>query len=200
LFADGSSNGRAWPPWGRLLMRATGRLKTRRRAGVRPTQARVRDALLNSLGPRIAGARVLDLYAGTGALGMGALDHGAAYALFVERQAALAAALRRRLTAEGMSDRAEVWAKDALAAVRDLGGGQGRFDIILMDPPYGGELIAVTLDAITRAGILAPAGLVAAEGHWRDHPGETAGFVCSREARYGETRLWYFQHSGGESP
>jgi len=131
---------------------------------------------------------------------MGALDHGAAYVLFVERNASLAADLRRRLTAEGMSHRAKVWVKDALAAVRDLGAGQGRFDIILLDPPYGQELIAVTLDAITRAGILAPSGLVAAEGHWRDHPGEIPGLVCSREARYGETRLWYFEHSGGESP
>ncbi len=181
-------------------MRAAGRSKTRRRAGVRPTQARVRDALLNSLGPRVAGARVLDLYAGTGALGMGTLHHGAAYALFVERNASLAADLRRRLTAESVGDRAEVLAKDALAAVRELGAGQGRFDIILLDPPYGQELIAVTLDAIKRAGILTPDGLVAAEGHWRDHPGETAGLICRREARYGETRLWYFQHSGGEGP
>jgi 16S rRNA (guanine966-N2)-methyltransferase len=144
------------------------------------------------------GARVLDLYAGTGALGIGALHHGAAYALFVERHASLAADLRRRLTFEGVDDRAEVWVKDALTAVRDLGAGQGRFDVILMDPPYGQQLIAVTLDAIKQAGILARDGLVAAEGHWRDKPGETAGLVCRREARYGETRLWYFQHSGGE--
>ncbi len=181
-------------------MKTTGRPKTRRRAALRPTLARVRDALLNSLGPRLAGARVLDLYAGTGALGMGALHRGAASALFVERHAPLASALRRRLTAEGVGDRAEVWAKDALAAVRELGTGQARFDIILMDPPYGQELIAVTLEAINRAGILAPEGLVAAEGHWRDNPGETAGLICRREARYGETRLWYFQHSGGETP
>jgi len=178
-------------------MKTTGRPKTRRRAALRPTLARVRDALLNSLGPRLSGARVLDLYAGTGALGVGTLHHGAAYVLFVEHHAPLAADLRRRLTAEGLGDRTEVWAKDALAAVRELGAGQGRFDIILMDPPYGQELIAVTLEAITRAGILAPGGLVAAEGHWRDHPGETAGLICRREARYGETRLWYFQHSGG---
>lgn len=181
-------------------MRTAGRPKTRRRAGVRPTQARVRDALLNSLGPRMAGARVLDLYAGTGALGMGALHHGAAYTLFVEHHASLAADLRRRLTAAGVSDRAEVWAKDALAAVRELGAGQGRFDIILLDPPYGQELIAATLDAIRRASILAADGVVAAEGHWRDHPGEITGLICRREARYGETRLWYFQHSGGEGP
>lgn len=181
-------------------MRTTGRPKPHRRARVRPTLARVRDALFNSLGPRIPGARVLDLYAGTGALGIGALHHGAAHALFVERHAPLAADLRRRLAAEGVEDRAEVWAKDALAAIRDLGAAQGRFDIILLDPPYGQDLIAVTLDAIKRAGILAPDGLVAAEGHWRDHPGETPGLSCRREARYGQTRLWYFQHSGGDGP
>ena len=181
-------------------MRTTRRPKTRRRAGVRPTLARVRDALFNSLRPRFSGARVLDLYAGTGALGMGALQHGAASALFVERHAPLAADLRRRLAAAGVGERAEVWAKDVLAAVRELGAEQQRFDVILLDPPYGQELIAATLDAITRAGILAPGGLVAAEGHWRDHPGETAGLICRREARYGETRLWYFQHSGGEGP
>jgi 16S rRNA (guanine(966)-N(2))-methyltransferase RsmD len=154
--------------------------------------------LFNSLGGRIEGTRVLDLYAGTGALGRGALQRGAASALFVEHNAPLAADLRRHLAADGVAASAEVWSKDALAAIRDLGTAQRSFDIIFMDPPYGQELIAATLEAITRAGILAPDGLVAAEGHWRDHPGEIAGLTCRREARYGETRLWYFQNSGGD--
>ena len=172
----------------------------RRRDGVRPTLARVRDALFNSLGPRIERARVLDLYAGTGALGMEALRRGAASALFVEQSAALAADLRRRLAIAGWADRAEVWRRDALGAIGALRGSDRTFDVILLDPPYGRELVAATLEAIAGAGLLRPDGLVAAEGHWRDRPGEIAGLVCRREAKYGETTLWYFQRLGGERP
>lgn len=158
----------------------------------------MRQALFNSLGPRVEGARVLDLYAGSGAWGVEALRRGAAAALFVEHTAKLASGLRRHLEAEALSGRAEVWRLDALSSVRDLGAGHRKFDIIFLDPPYGRGLITATLEAIVAADILAPGGRAAAEGHWRDRPSEIRGLVCRREAKYGETMVWYFERAGGD--
>jgi len=179
---------------------ANGRIgQGRRREEFRPTLARVRDAVFNSLGARVSGARVLDLYAGSGALGMDALRRGAVLAVFVEHNARLVADLRRRLAGQELADRAEVWRRDALAAVRELGLARRTFDIILMDPPYGQQLIAATLRASAASGILAPGGIVVAEGHWRDRPSDTDTFTCRREARYGETMVWYFEQAGGDA-
>lgn len=172
----------------------------RRRAGgparVRPTAARVRAALFNTLGDQVRGATVLELFAGTGALGLEALRRGAAAVVFVERDVRLARALVARARALGSADRAEVRAEDALAAIRRLGAAGRRFGLILLDPPYGEGWIPRALDAIAAASILAPGGLVVAEGHWRDRPGEAAGWRLEREARYGETALWYLRADG----
>lgn len=178
---------------GRAVARSRGRGDE-----LRPTQARVRQALFNSLAGRVEGARVLDLYAGSGAWGAEALHRGAAGALFVEHTAKLASGLRRYLEVGALSDRAEVWRRDVLSAVRDLGAAERKFDLIFLDPPYGRGLIAATLEAIAAADILAPGGLAAAEGHWRDRPPEIRGLVCRREAKYGETMLWYFERAGGD--
>ncbi|HLA23793.1 MAG TPA: 16S rRNA (guanine(966)-N(2))-methyltransferase RsmD [bacterium] len=174
----------------------------RRSAGiprVRPTQSRVRDALFNSLGPRVQGARILDLFAGSGALGLAALARGAAEVVFVERDARLIEGIRGVLAKEGWAERAEVWRREAVAVVRELGTRRRVFDLILMDPPYGEGWIPRMLRAIRAAGVQAPGGLIAAEGHWRDRPEAAPGFVRRREARYGETALWFYEaESGGE--
>jgi len=153
----------------------------------------VLQACFNSLGARVEGARVLDLYAGSGAWGVGALRRGAAAALFVERSAKLADDLRLRLRAEALADRAEVWCRDVLSAIRELGAAQRTFDIVFLDPPYGRGLIGPTLDAIAAAQIVAPGGVVVAEGHWRDRPPDVRALASRRAAKYGETVLWYFE-------
>ncbi len=167
--------------------------------GIRPTQSRVRDALFNSLGRRVESARVLDLFAGSGALGLAALSRGAAAAVFVERDERLVEGLRRVLAKEGWAARAEVWRHDAVAAVRELGAHRRVFDLILMDPPYGEVWIPRMLGAIRAADVLASGGLIVAEGHWRDRPGPEPGLIQRREARYGETALWFYAvEAGGE--
>ena len=180
-------------------MRVKNRIPPRRQGEeFRPTLARVRDAIFNSLAARTGGARVLDLYAGSGSLGIEALRRGAEHAVFVEHHPKLAAALRLRLVEEQLADRAEVWRRDALGAVRDLGLAGRTFEVSFLDPPYGRRLLAGVLGGIAAAGILAPGGVVAAEGHWRDRPTETGVLVCRREARYGETMVWYFEQAGGD--
>lgn len=167
------------------------------RALVRPTLARVREALFNTLGPRVSGARVLDLFAGSGSLGFEALRRGAASAVFVEHDAKMVEEIRLRVARGDPGAKTEVWRRDVLAAVHDLGVAGRQFDLILMDPPYGQEWIGRTLRAIFSKGILAIGGVVVAEGHWRDRPAPVQGIRLLREARYGETALWYLEQDGG---
>lgn len=105
-------------------------------AGVRPVSDRAREGLFSSLGPDLPGARVLDLFAGTGALGIEALSRGADRAVFVERNPAAVRALRDNLERTHLGKRAEVVAGDALGFVADAGPASGRFDLVLADPPY----------------------------------------------------------------
>lgn len=176
---------------------AGGRLRGGRRSGVRPTARRVRDALFNSLGARVAGAVVLDLFAGTGALGREALARGAASVVFVERDPRLAEGIRERLREEGMTERAEVWRAAVAPALRRLAEEGRRFDLILLDPPYGRGRLAETLDALAGGVLLRPDGRIVAEGHWRDAPRLPQGLVLVREGRYGETALWECALKGG---
>jgi 16S rRNA (guanine966-N2)-methyltransferase len=106
------------------------RLEAPRGGGTRPTADRVREALFSMLGD-LGGVRVLDLYAGSGALGIEALSRGAASAVFVERDLRAAATIKRNLDALGAD--AEVRRQDAL---RFLAAGQGTFDLVFCDPPY----------------------------------------------------------------
>ena len=116
------------------------RLEAPAGSSVRPTTDRVRESVFNSLGSlgRVADAVVLDLFAGTGALGIEALSRGARRATFVERDRVALGAVRANLDRTGLSDRAEVVAGDALEFVRrprpeDVG---APFDLVLLDPPY----------------------------------------------------------------
>jgi 16S rRNA (guanine966-N2)-methyltransferase len=101
---------------------------------VRPTSDRVREAWMSILAPALPGARVLDLYAGSGALGLEALSRGAQAAEFVELNPASLAALRRNITALGLAARTEVHRGDALRYTERLA--PGAFDVALADPPY----------------------------------------------------------------
>lgn len=178
------------------------RRNTRRtgRGDLRPTAARVKDALFNSLRASIEGASVLDLFAGTGALGLEAVRYGASRVVLVERDRRHAAALTARIAAEGFERSTVVRCEDAAGAIERLAREGARFDLILLDPPYGEGWLPRALAAIVRAGLLAPGGLIVAEGHWRDRPEAPEGLALAREARYGETVLWYFRdHTGRDA-
>ncbi|MCU0270955.1 MAG: 16S rRNA (guanine(966)-N(2))-methyltransferase RsmD [Acidimicrobiales bacterium] len=114
---------------------------------VRPTTDRVREAVFNALGSLgwVDGARVLDLFAGSGAMGIEALSRGACAATLVERDRAALVAIRRNLSATGLGDRTDVVAEDAW---RYLRGSPAPFDLAVLDPPYVFDRWAELLDAL----------------------------------------------------
>jgi 16S rRNA (guanine(966)-N(2))-methyltransferase RsmD len=158
------------------------RLRAPRGAAPRPTSERVREALFSMLG-ELAGARVLDLFAGSGALGIEALSRGAAHATFVERAAPALAALRANIASLGLEDRATVRAGDAVSALR----GAGPYDLVFLDPPYAtAEALAGELSRALPA-VLAPGARVVSESDRRT-PAAIA-LPLARERRYGDTLI-----------
>lgn len=157
--------------------------------GLRPTPDRVRETLFNWLAPILPGARCLDLFAGSGALGIEALSRGAAEVLFIEREPPAVRALRENLTrlkAEG----GRVELAEALAWLRQPA---TPFEIVLLDPPFGAGLLEPVCAALETGGWLkTPAWIylemaagqpVSLPAHWTLHREKTAGAVAYRLAR-----------------
>ncbi len=172
-------------------MRVTGgelrgrRLKVPAR-GVRPTADRVRESLFMVLTALLPEARVLDLFAGSGALGIEALSRGAAHCLFVEIDPTAARILAANLAALGLSARSEIGVGPAQAWLQRLARAGRHFDLVLVDPPYA-EAAWPYLRDLRRLGILAPGGLIAWEHDVRTAAPADMGFVAVDERRYGDT-------------
>ncbi|WP_136056600.1 16S rRNA (guanine(966)-N(2))-methyltransferase RsmD [Microbacterium sp. K24] len=163
--------------------------------GTRPTSDRVRESLFGALeaADALEGARVLDLYAGSGALGLEALSRGAASADLVER-GRQAAALIRRNAATVVKAGGSSTARVHEAAVHSyLLRAAGPFDLVFSDPPYDLDDDAMTADLIALAPLLAPDALVIVERARRSTPPDfaSAGLDLFREKSYGDTALWW---------
>lgn len=147
----------------------------------------MREALFARLGD-LEGAQVLDLFAGSGALGIEALSRGADSAVFVERAAAALAVLRSNLAELALDGKSEVLRGEASAAVRRLGRAGRRFDLLLLDPPYAATReLAQALRALVTSGILAPGAMVVAETSRRPALPPIEGLTPLDERRYGDT-------------
>jgi 16S rRNA (guanine966-N2)-methyltransferase len=157
--------------------------------GVRPTTDRVREALFSHLGERVVGARVLDLFAGSGALGLEALSRGAKNACFVEHAEQALLVLRRNISSLEMSDRAMVMATHALTALRRLDKMKESFDLVFLDPPYESSLLQESIDAINLSSVLAPSALVIAEHPRNRIPVIPKSLQIITSKRYGDTAL-----------
>ncbi len=166
---------------------------------VRPSSDRLREALFNILAhardpaiPPLAGARVLDAFAGTGALGIEALSRGAAEAVFIDRQTCWA---RRNVEALGQTARAGLIAADVLSPPK----AEIPVDIAFLDPPYGGGLAAPALAALAAAGWLGPASLAVVETGARERIAWPTGLEPVRTRRYGAARIALVEFSAGRT-
>ena len=153
---------------------------------IRPTPDRVRETLFNWLAPAIVGARCLDLFAGSGALGLEALSRGARSVVFVENAAVTARELRQTLADWG-GERAAAAQVHLVGAKHFLSGVAQVFDVVFLDPPFGGGLLAQTAAQLEVGGWLAPQALIYAERPARDPmPVLPAPWRLAKSGRAGE--------------
>lgn len=170
-------------------------LKVPRGLEVRPTADRVKEALFNILGGRIPGCCFLDLFAGTGNIGIEALSRGAAAVVFVEKNFKHIHVIKENLTVTGLDARARLVHLDVADALPLLGReGQG-FDVIFLDPPYLKNFETGTLNGIVEQNLLAPGGVVVIESSKKDHPPRNVkDLQIFRQEKYGDTLLSLYHH------
>ncbi len=172
-----------------------------RGTAIRPTADRAREALFNILGPEtVAGAAVLDLFAGTGALGLEAISRGARRAVFVDLAPSALGIIRQNIALCGFSSQALVVRHDLLKSL-SWGGrcpeDEG-FEVIFLDPPYRQDGAERLLTGLLAQGLLAAGGTVVFEDHAAEHLPETAGRLrLFDRRRYGDTGFWFYRLEGG---
>jgi 16S rRNA (guanine(966)-N(2))-methyltransferase RsmD len=158
--------------------------------GTRPITDRVKETLFGILGDRVLDAVVLDLYAGSGAIGIEALSRGAERAVFVERAREAAAVIGRNLDRTKLADRAEVHAGEVMRWLASAHPAP-RFDLAVLDPPYEERDILAPLERL--APLLAPGATVVVKHFWRTEVPPVEGLRAWRERRFGETALTFLE-------
>jgi 16S rRNA (guanine966-N2)-methyltransferase len=159
----------------------------------RPTPDRVREALFSILGARVRGATVLDLFAGTGALGLEALSRDASHATFAEKARTALVVLRRNIEAVGLGD-VHVIAAPASRAMTQLAAEGRRFDLIFLDPPYALGVLSDTLAGLAEHGLFLPHATIVCEHHGRDAPPQPPPALRRSDTRvFGDVALSFFE-------
>lgn len=169
-------------------------LATPRSDAIRPTTDRTREALFNVLAHRCAeklGGRVLDLFAGTGALGLEALSRGASYGVFIEESAEGRGLIRTNVEAFGLTGRTKIFRRDA-TSLGEAGTMQA-FDLVFADPPYGKGLGELALQSARAGGWLAPGALCLVEESAAAEFRPGAGFSIADERTYGDTVIRFIE-------
>jgi 16S rRNA (guanine966-N2)-methyltransferase len=170
-----------------------GELKGRKLATVRgiktrPTSDRVRESIFNILGDRVRGARVLDLYAGTGAMGIEALSRGAESVLFADHHGAALAALEKNIKACSLQSRANMVRWDLLNNLNIIRSNRRAFNLVFLDPPYNKNMIKPTLSNLGISQSLEKGSLLVLEhSPLEPIPENLPGFKMSDQRRYGKT-------------
>ena len=159
-------------------------------AAIRPTPGRVKEALFSILGERVAGARMLDLFAGSGAIGFEALSRGAAHVTFVELHAPTAQAIKRTAQEFGVERRTTVLCAPAEKAATRL---TGRFDLVYADPPYAAPPPRLTFSTLLQRKAVDAASTLVYERRESGEPFSLPGFTTVRDARYGEVMLQFLR-------
>lgn len=169
-------------------------LRSLRGLALRPTQARVRAALFSILGELVRGGPFLDLYAGTGAVGIEALSRGAPCADFVEQHRAAGRVLKENLEATGLKERARVVVAPVGVFLRRAA--DRRYAVVFADPPYGPRRAEEILRALAGWSGISPETLVVVQ-HPKGEEATVGGWRRLRSETYGETRLSFYRMEGG---
>ena len=173
------------------------RLKELEGMDTRPTTDKVKESMFNILQFDLEGRRVLDLFAGTGQLGIECLSRGAASAVFVDRRADAVKLIRENLKVTELTDRARVVSGDSMEYLKSV---REKFDLVLLDPPYAADLLENAIAHLARFDILAPHGIIVAE-----HPVEkampalAAPYRLHRTYRYGKISLTVYRRDGNQN-
>ncbi len=154
---------------------------------VRPTSDRVKESLFQILSPKLVGARALDLFCGSGALGLECLSRGAKEVLFNDISAESLAILRKNL--EKLGERGQITNRDFRAC---LNSAEGKFDLIFSDPPYKEDYLPDICAIIEKRRLLKEGGLLIHESEREEVAPE--GFECSDVRRYGRTKIWFLRY------
>lgn len=172
------------------------RLKELQGTDTRPTTDKVKESLFNIIQFELEGRRVLDLFGGTGQLGIEALSRGAVHCTFVDRRQEAAALVRENLAACGFQEQSRVVQGEALAF---LAACREKFDVIFLDPPYQTELLERCLEEIAGFDILREHGIIVCESAAdKVLPPLAPPYELGREYRYGKIRLTICRRAGSE--
>ena len=170
------------------------KLKEPKGMDTRPTTDKVKEGLFNIIQFELEGRRVLDLFAGTGQLGLEALSRGAEHCTFVDRRREAADLVKENVKLCRFEDRAQVVQEEAQWFLRSCG---ERFDVIFLDPPFRTDLLAQCLEEIARFDILREHGIIVCEsGADQSVPALTSPYEAGREYRYGQIKLTVCRRAG----
>ncbi|HEY8180265.1 MAG TPA: 16S rRNA (guanine(966)-N(2))-methyltransferase RsmD [Candidatus Limnocylindria bacterium] len=166
-------------------------LSAPRDRGTRPITDRIKETLFGILSERVIDARVLDLYAGSGSVGIEALSRGAAQATFVEKGRAALTAIAENLRRAGLAEAAAVRGEDVRRFLASAAADDDRFDLVVLDPPYEERDILPPLEGVVA--LLAPSATVVVKHFWRTSVPVPDGLRLWRDRRFGETTLTFLE-------
>ncbi len=157
----------------------------------RPTTDRVKESIFNIISPFLPAGSVLDLFSGSGALGIEALSRGSSKAVFVEKNKSALEVTRKNIELARVSDRAKVISDDALSFLDKTA---DKFDMIFLDPPYNTGLLCESIAKISKNNLLYPGGIIVAESEYMGEEPTEEHFDIIKRAKYGKTTVFVLQH------
>ncbi len=157
---------------------------------IRPTTDRVKESVFNLIQPYVRGAKVLDLFAGSGALSFEALSRGAQLAVCVDRDKASREVISKNCRSLEFEDKTEIVAQDALSYLADC---RRCFSLIFLDPPYRKGFISPVMEAVLKYGVLSDTGIVVLESDDEGEHTERKGFDILKSRRYGRTFITVYK-------